>query len=94
MVSKGTDKFVIWPIYFEKDVSRANGRRVPKNLAINNPTVQDIFKIAQSLSLTPLIEKKSYPSLWWTSGRILVEKKGSKTEILRNIAQKLSQKQE
>jgi len=93
MVSKGTDKYVIWPIYFDKGTSRANGRRVPKNLAINNPTAQDIFKVAQSLSLNPQIEKKSYPSVWWTQGRLLVEQKRSKTEIIRTIAQKLANRQ-
>lgn len=93
MVSKGTDKYVIWPIYFDHGTSRANGRRVPKNLAINNPTAQDIFKVAQSLALNPQLENKSYPSIWWTQGRLLVEQKGPKTEILRTIAQKLIKKQ-
>ena len=92
MVSKGTDKYVIWPVYFDKDIARANGRRVPKNLAIDKPTVQDIFKIAQSLRLNPIIEQKSYPSVWWTKGRILVDQKGSKTDVIRSIAQKLSKK--
>ena len=93
MVSKGTQKYVIWPIYFDQGTSRSNGRRVPKNLAITNPTVPDIFKVAQSLELNPQIEKKSYPSLWWTQGRLLVERKGSKTDIIRAMAQKLSIKQ-
>jgi len=93
MVSKGTQKYVIWPIYFDQGTSRSKGRRVPKNLAINNPTVQDIFKVAQSLTLHPQIENKSYPSLWWTQGRLLVEQKGSKTEVLHAMAQKLSNKQ-
>lgn len=93
MVSKGTEKYVIWPIYFDQDTSRANGRRVPKNLGIHNPTAQDIFRAAQSLALNPQIENKSYPSVWWTQGRLLVEQKGSKTEIIRTIAQKLIKKQ-
>ena len=93
MVSKGTEKYVIWPIYFDQGTSRKNGRRVSKNLAIKNPTTQDIFKVAQSLSLSPQIENKSYPSEWWTKGRILVEKKGTKTEVIRTIAQKMLNKQ-
>ena len=93
MVSKGTQKYVTWPIYFDYGTSRSKGRRVPKKLAINNPTVQDIFKVAQSLTLHPQIENKSYPSVWWTQGRIIVEKKGSKTEVLHAMAQKLSNKQ-
>ena len=34
MVSKDEDKYVVWPIYFDKTVSRINGRKVAKKHAI------------------------------------------------------------
>jgi signal recognition particle subunit SEC65 len=33
MVSRGEDKYVIWPIYFDKTVSRLKGRKVSKKHA-------------------------------------------------------------
>ena len=37
MVSKDEDKYVIWPIYFDKSVSRLNGRKVAKKYSVEKP---------------------------------------------------------
>jgi signal recognition particle subunit SRP19 len=89
MVSKGSDKYVIWPIYFDANVSRSKGRKVPKKLGIQNPSINDIFNVAKSLKLRPILEWKSHPSKWWIKGRILIDKRGKKTEILKEIAERL-----
>jgi len=82
------DKWVLWPIYFDVDASRLEGRKVSKELAIKNPTVDEIFKAAKKLGLNPIKEEKAYPKRWWRKeGRVLVEKKGRKTEIIRKIAE-------
>ena len=87
MISKS--KYVIWPIYFDLNISRSNGRRVPKSLAIQNPSIDDILKAAKRLRLNPILEEKAHPSRWWSRGRILVDKKEKKREILRKIAEQL-----
>ena len=87
MISKS--KYVIWPIYFDLNVSRSNGRRVSKSLAIQNPSIDDILKEAKRLRLNPILEEKAHPSRWWNKGRILVDKKEKKREILRKIAEQL-----
>ena len=87
MVSKDEEKYVIWPIYFDKTVSRIEGRRVAKKHAVEKPTLEGISKAAKSLKLNPVIEKDcKHPSRNWKSeGRVLVDKKGAKSKILNQI---------
>ncbi len=91
MVSRGEDKYVIWPIYFDKTVSRLQGRKVSKKYAIEKPTIENVTKAAKSLGLNPVVEQNiQYPSRnWKKEGRILVDKKDSKSKILVKIANKL-----
>ena len=44
MVSRGEDKYVVYPIYFDKSVSRLSGRRVPIKNAVDKPSLEDISK--------------------------------------------------
>lgn len=91
MVSRGEDKYVIWPIYFDKTVSRLQGRKVSKKHAIEKPTIENITKAAKSLGLNPVVEQNiQHPSRnWKKEGRILVDKKDSKSKLLVKIANKL-----
>ena len=91
MVSKGEDKYVVYPIYFDSSVSRFSGRRIPKQKAVEKPTIENIAKSAKSLGLNPLIENdKIHPSRTWKKeGRILIDKKDSKSKLLRQIANRI-----
>lgn len=91
MVSKDEDKYVIWPIYFDRSVSRLDGRRVSKKHAVEKPSAESISKVAKSLGLHPVLEKKAaHPSRYWKKdGRVLVDKKGSKSKLLVQIANRL-----
>ena len=91
MVSRGEDKYVVWPTYFDKSVSRLSGRKVPKKNAVDKPNIESISKAAKSLGLNPVLEKDmSYPSKHWKKeGRVLVDKKDSKSKLLRQIANRL-----
>jgi signal recognition particle subunit SRP19 len=88
LVSKGDNKIVLWPEYFDNSLTKNLGRRVPKKLASSSPTVEDIAKAAKRLKLKPKIERsKSYPSRWWKpSGRVLVSSSEPKTKIIRRVA--------
>lgn len=86
------DKWVVWPIYFDADASRKEGRKVPKELAIKNPNVDEIFKTAKKLGFNPVKEEKAYPKRWWRKeGRILIDKKDKKISMLIKIAEKIKQ---
>jgi signal recognition particle subunit SRP19 len=91
MVSRGEDKYVIWPIYFDNSLSRIEGRKVSKKYAVEKPSVESIIKAAKSLGLNPTLEKdRAYPSRHWKKeGRVLVDKKESKRKILVKIANRL-----
>ena len=91
MVSRGEDKYVVWPVYFDKTVSRLSGRKIAKKHAVEKPSIEDIAKAAKSLGLNPILEKNyAYPSKHWKKeGRILVDKKASKSKILVQIANRL-----
>lgn len=91
MVSRGEDKYVIYPIYFDKSVSRLSGRRVSRKNAVDKPNLENISKAAKPLGLNPVLEKEvAYPSRnWKKEGRVLVDKKDSKSNILVQIAKRL-----
>jgi len=82
---------VLYPEYFELRISRADGRRVAKKNAIESPGAQMIFEAAKALGLDCILElDKPYPRFWYkSSGRVLVEPKYSKPELISKIASKL-----
>ena len=88
---RGRGKIRLWPAYFDASYTWGEGRRIPKSLASRSPKVEEIEKAAQILGLNPILEPgaaySKYP--WRRTGVVLVDKKGSKTQVLREIAKKL-----
>jgi signal recognition particle subunit SRP19 len=82
---------VLYPAYFELRISRSDGRMVAKKNAIEGPTAQLMYEAVKSLGLDCILElEKSYPRFWYkTSGRVLVEPKMKKAELLEKVALKL-----
>ncbi len=80
--------YFIYPEYFDKALKRSEGRRLPLDSALDNPTLDEIRLAAEKLKLDCKARKDgSYPRQWWNSrGLILVEKKDSKLTTLRNIS--------
>lgn len=91
MVSKGDNKFVLWSVYFDKNLSRSEGRKVPRNLAVENPSLDKIAKIAEEMGLNPVVERDArYPSRQWSNrGRVLIDMVGKKRKLLLDIASRL-----
>jgi len=89
------DRYVLWPIYFDCRLSRRQGRRVPRENAVKNPSVEDVAKAAKKLELDPEVEADAaHPSRWWQrEGRVLVKQADSKTVIVRDVAAELNKKQ-
>ncbi len=85
------DKAIIWPAYFDSAKTRKEGRRVPKNLAVQSPKIMEIQEAAQKLSLGfEVVANKGYPKApWMKTGMLLVEKKGSKEQVISRIAKQL-----
>jgi signal recognition particle subunit SRP19 len=85
------DKAIIWPAYFDSARTRKEGRRVPKSLAVQSPKVQEIEEAAEKLGLKHEVAAEAdYPKTPWVeTGMIMVEKKVSKEQTIRNIAKEL-----
>jgi signal recognition particle subunit SRP19 len=88
---RGKGKLRIWPSYFDIRYSRSGGRRVPRNYALRDPKIEEIEKAAIKLGLNPILQAgaaySQYP--WRKTGLLLVDKKASKTEIIKKIAMEL-----
>ena len=84
-------RIVIYPAYFDLTLSRREGRRVPRRLAIPNPRLEDIVKVCEKLGLNPIVEPdKIYPRNIFMKGRIIVDKKVSKLKTIYLIGEELS----
>ncbi|MFB6124905.1 MAG: signal recognition particle subunit SRP19 [Halanaeroarchaeum sp.] len=66
---------VIWPAYFDADLSRSAGRRVPQGLAVEEPTPDEIARAVQQVGYDAVIERDvAYPRAPWNRrGRVLVQ---------------------
>ncbi len=91
--------YVIYPEYFDKKLSRNQGRKIPKNKAVEDCSLSKIAYACKYLELDFIIEKdKKYSKNWWSSeGRIIInpENVRNKTELIRriaNVARKLKKK--
>lgn len=85
------DKIVVWPVYFDSTKTRAEGRSVPKSLAVSSPRLDEIRKAVERTGLRPdVVSDAAHPSNpLRKTGLVFVPKKGSKTQTLRNIAKEL-----
>ena len=85
------EKIIIWPAYFDQAKTRKNGRRVPKNLAVQSPKILEIQEAVQKLGLDfEAVPDTGYPKVPWAkAGMLLVEKKGSKEQIISRIAKQV-----
>jgi signal recognition particle subunit SRP19 len=66
----------LYPIYFDKTRSRAEGRKVGSELAVENPLARDIMDAVQMLGLQAGLEpEKLHPKDWANPGRVRVHLK-------------------
>jgi len=66
---------VLWPAFFDAGLSRAEGRRVPLDQAVEDPTVDEIARAVQQVGYDAVVERDvAYPrEHWQRRGRVLVE---------------------
>lgn len=86
---------ILYPCYFDASLTRAQGRRVVQELAVQQPNTAQLVRAAKAAGL-PIIEeelKASHPAQWFAGGgRVRIEFSGSKEELLKIIAEKLRRK--
>jgi signal recognition particle subunit SRP19 len=72
--------FTVYPTYLDSLKTVKLGRRIPKEIAVDKPTVMEISEVLQSLRLRHVIEphkgySRDVESRWYNLGRVLVDKK-------------------
>ncbi len=82
---------VIWAVNLDKKKSRSEGRKIPRRFAVPNVKFSEVVEACKELGLIFRAEgDKRYPRCWWDEpGRIFIEKKGTKTKMMIEIAQKI-----
>jgi signal recognition particle subunit SRP19 len=85
------EKAIIWPAYFDLTKTRKEGRRVPKSLAVQHPKIIEVKMAVERLGLeNEFSSEAGYPKTrWLKTGKIMVEKKGSKEQVIAKIAKQL-----
>jgi|YelNatPaOPRAMG01_1025707.scaffolds.fasta_scaffold01377_22 signal recognition particle subunit SRP19 len=84
-------KAIVWLIYFDASVTRRLGRRVPRKLAIEAPTLEELVEACKRLNLSFQVrESARYPRMWWgRRGYVIVDKPKSKGRLLEALALEL-----
>jgi signal recognition particle subunit SRP19 len=80
---------VIWPAALDAEKSRAEGRRVSLDLAVEDPTVEEIAKAVQQVGYDAVVERdKRYPREYETRGRVVVQNAddAGKSDLLQAVA--------
>jgi signal recognition particle subunit SRP19 len=85
------DKAIIWPVYFDCNKTRKDGRRVPKSLAVQSPKILEIKEAADRLGLQNDVNLEAHfpKTPWAKAGMLLVEKQEAKEKIIQKLAKQL-----
>ena len=83
----------IWPQYLNENLSLKEGRKISKEDAVKDPSMNEIEKALKRLGLSYNIDKeRAYPGKWYEkSGRALVEWEGTKLELIREVSLKIKE---
>jgi len=80
---------VIWPAYLDANLSRSEGRRVPEDLAVAEPTVEEIARAVKQVGYDIEVKRdKTYSREYEPRGQVLVKNAGdaSKSDLLQATA--------
>jgi signal recognition particle subunit SRP19 len=75
----------LYPVYFDKNRSRAEGRRVRRENAVESPLAREIVVACGRLRLDTLFDPaKRHPKDWANPGRVKVGIKGANNPLVNN----------
>jgi len=88
---KDYDRQVFWLDYFDSELKRSEGRRVPLSTATRAPVLTELGEACRRLNLQPQPQGARYPARpIRESGYVSVTKSGPKRALLIRIARELS----
>ena len=95
---KDYDHVIVWTDYINRNLSRKKGRKVPRDIAIFDPSIQELIEASRSAGFTVTSdntnESARFPRRPYVrTGYIMLEKKQNlkKSKTLRTIAEKMAQ---
>jgi len=84
---------ILYPCYFNTELRRNQGRRVPRAMGVPNPLLADLERAVKKNGLTCRVEEKHHPAFWMRKeGRLVVEWKESKELLLKRVAQRMERR--
>ena len=91
MVGARDGFYILYPQYFDSQITRAQGRRVPRELGVKAPKAIDVFHAAQAVGFDPELDPDHHHPAFWSqrAGRVLISVdnvEGSKAGLIRVIA--------
>jgi signal recognition particle subunit SRP19 len=88
---KDYEKYVLWLDYFNSELKRSQGRRVPLSMATRAPNLTELDEACKRLNLQPVPQSARYPGSWTKeSGYVSVKKTKPKQALLLRVAKELS----
>jgi signal recognition particle subunit SRP19 len=88
---KDYERHVFWLDYFDSELKRSEGRRVPLSSATRAPVLTELAEACRRLNLQPQPQAARFPSRpSRESGYVSVIKSGPKQALLIKIARELS----
>jgi signal recognition particle subunit SRP19 len=88
---KDYDRYVFWVDYFDSELKRSEGRRVPLSSATRAPLLSELGEACRRLNLQPQPQAAHYPSRpAKESGYVSVVKLSRKHDLLLKISRELS----
>ena len=81
---------VIYPEYFDFNLKRSEGRKVPANISVKRPNIDELYSITKDIGNDVKKSCKSHPSNWSAElGSINLFYEGKKMELLHKIGKEL-----
>jgi signal recognition particle subunit SRP19 len=88
---KDYGRYVIWLDYFNSELKRSQGRRVPLSLAARAPNIDELTEACKRLNLQPEPQVARFPgNSAASSGYVSVAKRKPKAELVLKIAKELT----
>lgn len=87
---------IIWTIYFDSQLTKKEGRRVPIRYSVSSPLVNEIIEVCKKRGIEVIRYNNhaKYPRCWWREAGYIVIKKDTvkKRNLLIEIAKELRRK--
>ena len=88
---KEYERYVLWLDYFNSELKRREGRRVPLNSATRAPTLEELGEACRRLNMQPSSSSARFPSSpSRESGYVSVLKTKPKSSLVLKVAKELS----